>query len=444
MPDLRKKGWEVLNSYELLMFLRNRLHAHGQFDSERNPDRDKVYFPFARDGCLFAVAIDGDSVTSIEPGAAFGAKKWSELADDINATLLTSTPKFGREFSFSSHRVFGWWRGTRSGIQILPPPADAPRAPVEAADHPFILEFPIRESRDWQITNYRRRREHRKLTLLLNALLASRISSQGERFSHSWIATDPIRQQQKFVEEMRRPFNWCARVILKSPSKWTSEWAQQSFFANLGPIITDSLSKPGGDRLQELESNDYYTNVRGLDGEGLRTTSDLDDSICLYAALSTEHRDKFDRAAFWLDIASRQWTISASASFAALVSAIEALTEGRGPGTTRRFTGFFDTYPTGFARCLPVASRTELRLPLNSHLIPGRGSSFNPPAQNAAAPAGKTEAVAFYAALLSRSAARSRSNWLSSSSSRNFRLLIRIGLGKFSAELRSQLRSVEL
>jgi hypothetical protein len=73
-------------------------------------------------------------------------------------------------------------------------------------------------------------------------------------------------------------------------------------------------------------------------------------------------REKFDRVAFWLDIAARQWSISASASFAAVVSAIEALTEGRGevhqhvcpvcgkqtahevPGATRRFIDFFDTY----------------------------------------------------------------------------------------------------
>jgi hypothetical protein len=50
---------------------------------------------------------------------------------------------------------------------------------------------------------------------------------------------------------------------------------------------------------------------------------------------------------FWLDIASRQWTISASASFAAVVSAVEALTEGNGPGATRRFIDFFDTYSPG-------------------------------------------------------------------------------------------------
>jgi hypothetical protein len=34
---------------------------------------------------------------------------------------------------------------------------------------------------------------------------------------------------------------------------------------------------------------------------------DLDDSICFYRKLSATHRAKFDRAAFWCDVASRQW-----------------------------------------------------------------------------------------------------------------------------------------
>src|SRR5262249_6774161 len=77
-----------------------------------------------------------------------------------------------------------------------------------------------------------------------------------------------------------------------------------------------------------------------------------------------ENRAKFDRATFWVEIASRQWNTSVSASFAALVSAIESLTD-RGtthqftcptcgepaqhevPGATRRFKDFFDRHAPG-------------------------------------------------------------------------------------------------
>jgi hypothetical protein len=369
MADLRKADWEGLGANELLIFLRNRLRTFGQFDSQQT--RDTIYFPFARAACEIAVTIDRDAVVRIEPGAAFDSNKWSELADDISKTLVAGDPRTGREFSFSTHRVFGRWRGDRSGIQILPPPLDAPRAPGEMAEHPFILEFPIKASDEWVITNYRRRVEHRKLTLLLNALLAPRISSdESGRIIHRWATVDPVQQEQKILQRLRWLFKFksCSRLVLKPPrNTFTSEWLQQSFFANLGPPVAETLSTTECDKLEEIEPDDYYLNIRGFDGKGLRVPSDLDNSICLYLALPFQHREKFDRAAFWLDIASRQWTMSASASFASLVTAIETLTEGRGaihnyscpvcgkptshevPGATRRFIEFFDSYAAGQA-----------------------------------------------------------------------------------------------
>jgi hypothetical protein len=64
-----------------------------------------------------------------------------------------------------------------------------------------------------------------------------------------------------------------------------------------------------------------------LGSDSLRLPTDLDAQICGYIELSPDHREKFDRALFWLDMSARQWTASVSAAFAALVSAIEALTE---------------------------------------------------------------------------------------------------------------------
>jgi hypothetical protein len=57
------------------------------------------------------------------------------------------------------------------------------------------------------------------------------------------------------------------------------------------------------------------------------------------------NREKFGRAGFWLDMASRQWTISFSASFASLVIAIEALAErGNNLGAAARFRNFIERY----------------------------------------------------------------------------------------------------
>src|SRR5262249_39827269 len=116
-------------------------------------------------------------------------------------------------------------------------------------------------------------------------------------------------------------------------------------------------------QLQEVEPEEYYE-IFGHDCKPLRVPSDLDQSICLYQQLSAKNRARFDRASFWVDLAWRQWTLSVSASFASLVSAIESVTE-RGkphrlycddcnsyrthelPGSTEKFRDFFETYAPG-------------------------------------------------------------------------------------------------
>jgi hypothetical protein len=209
------------------------------------------------------------------------------------------------------------------------------------ADHPFILEFPIKESDSWPVTNYRRQLMHRRLTLLLNVLLVGRTSLQTRRSDHFWACW--------FHDDGTAEY----------------KWAQQFYFAPLGQVVIDALSPASSESLKQVEPEEYYAKV-GHDGKGLRVPTDLDQSISLYFNLSQSNRAKFDRATFWMDMASRQWNISVSASFAALVSAIESLTD-RGkihsfncptcgdltqhevPGATRRFKDFFDTYAPGRA-----------------------------------------------------------------------------------------------
>ena len=69
-----------------------------------------------------------------------------QVVEEIERTELY---KIGRDCSFSSFRVTGSWRGKRSGVQILPPPPDAPQTSIEIAEHPFILEFPVKVSDLW-------------------------------------------------------------------------------------------------------------------------------------------------------------------------------------------------------------------------------------------------------------------------------------------------------
>src|SRR5438094_507944 len=94
--------------------------------------------------------------------------------------------------------------------------------------------------------------------------------------------------------------------------KWVQEW----YYAPLDSIVLDQPSPMSAEKLKEIEPEKYYSNIGNVES-GLRLPADLDESICWYLALSLNDRAKFDRATFWLDMTSHQWTISVSAAFAA-------------------------------------------------------------------------------------------------------------------------------
>jgi hypothetical protein len=336
--NLLRKTWTDLDSSELKLLLDARIGGPGQFDG-RDDNPKQFYLPLGRESCRIALTYAGSKIVAIEPGPAFDPAEWERVSEEIEKSILTGPVKVGREYSFCSFRVVGSWRGDRSGVQILPPPGDAPRAEIEMAEHPFILEFSIQVSDFWPVTNHRRLREHRKLSLLLNVLLRGRVSLQPRQQEHFWAA------------------------LPRDGGDFEYKWANRFFFAKLGKSVIDEASQPAAERLEEVAPEEYYA-VGGHDGRPLRVPADLDEFICRYMALSSANRTKFDRATFWVDLASRQWTYSVSASFASLVSAIESLTD-RGkthrlycdeckthcthevPGATEKFRAFFETYAPG-------------------------------------------------------------------------------------------------
>ncbi|HEY3242364.1 MAG TPA: hypothetical protein VGM03_03350, partial [Phycisphaerae bacterium] len=178
--NLLKKTWTFLDAAEFRLLLDSFIGGPGQY-SGRSENPDKFYLPLAGDNCRVVLTFRQKRIVAIEPGPAFDAAEWERVRAEIETSIVATPTKVGRDYSFSSLRVPGSWRGERSGVQILPPPDDAPRAPVEMAEHPFILEFPIKPSDQSSIVNYRRTRHHRRLTLLLNVLLAGRSSVQARQ-----------------------------------------------------------------------------------------------------------------------------------------------------------------------------------------------------------------------------------------------------------------------
>jgi hypothetical protein len=319
--NLLNPSWKDVDPGELKCILFERIGRPGQYDG-RDSNPYSFYLPLADSTCQVKLTFSKRKrITSIEPGPAFIKDIWNKVMADIEQTGPT---KFGRDCSFSSFVVRGKWRGNRSRIQILPPPADAPVAPEQIAEHPFLLEFPIIESDCWQVTNYRRITEHRRLLQLLNVLLRGTTTTQPRRFRHLWASVRPD---------------------AGGPSE--IKWVQEFFFANFGQAIVDDLSSSVADALVEVDPVAYYTMI-GHDGRGLQVPADLDDSICCYFRLAPENKAKFSRAGFWMSMASRQWTNSLSAAFASLVIAIETLADKTKP-PTERFQNFIEKHAPGKA-----------------------------------------------------------------------------------------------
>ena len=331
VENLLRDSWADLDQADLRLLLQEQIGRVGQYDGDENV----IHLPLAREQCRVSLIYKGAKIVAIEPGLAFDRQEWDRLCAEIEGPIMKGPLRVGRGISFNTKGVEGWWRGERSGVQILPAPESAPRA--SGADSPFILEFPIRDAGRWPITNQRRRREHQKLTLLLNLLLAGTTKFLRERPRHFWAYVG-------FAGELK------------------IEWVQEGYFAAFGQIVVQELSAQVGEKLGEIELEKYYKGAIGLVGRGLLVPDDLDELICRYQSLPAALQAKFDRAAYWLSMASRQWEDSMSASYASLVSAAEALTPEDGtkhsvycdkckenrthdvPGATEKFRSFFEKY----------------------------------------------------------------------------------------------------
>jgi hypothetical protein len=311
-----------IDPHELRLLLENRIGGPGQYhDRTNNPDR--IYLPLAGTECKVLLTFRTGRIVDLNPGPAFDRDEWERILDEVETTVLVGPSKVGREYSFSIFRVQGSWMGERSGVQILPAPDSAPRAPVEMADHPFLLEFRMQGIDIPAIAQYRRSRVHRDLTLLLNILLAARIRLQPPRGESVW--ANVARDDQ--VHEYR--------------------WVMRDFWAEGAHAIVDDFSPAAAKQIETVEPEEYYASP-GYTVEPLRIPSDLDDSIWRYLKLYPENRVKFGRAAFWMDLARRHWETSASASFASLVSAVESLTNnGDRRNRSRRFCEFLEIYASG-------------------------------------------------------------------------------------------------
>jgi hypothetical protein len=348
--------------YEFRELLELRIGGPGQYDGE---SKRRLYIPLAREGCRLVLVYTKESLASlqrIEPGAAFDETQWQQILTEVRDSLLSGPMKVGRDYCFSGRRVLGSWRGSTSGIQILPPPAGVPSAPVEMAQHPFILEFPLQETNEWRLTNQRRLRHVRTAAMLLNVLLNTSIRPHWTvQPYHLWVIVPGVDTRRFKFDRLRRWFHLPPRPSV--PSR--IEWAQEFFFAPLDPLAVNELSPAAVKPIQEVESVVYRGDPpRRSTSDGLQVPADLDESLYAYQRLRKESQQTFDRSLYWLQLASRFGYRHMAASFVAMVSAIEALVKPgsvheaqcttcgedfshRMPGPTKAFREFLAAYAPG-------------------------------------------------------------------------------------------------
>ena len=332
------KTWENLDSNELRLLFNEKIGGTGQVNggiTEGAP----FYLPMADDTCQIILKFKEKKIHSITQGKAFDGEIWSEISKQIDNLVNGGQSKVGRQIGFSTKRVDGYWRGRNSNIQICPPPENAPMPNELYAENPFVLEFPFKQCGIDRIDNYRLSREHRRFIRVLNVILLSHIQFLGMRQKKYWAQLWPQDGSKGGIEH---------------------RWVQNNYFTDIGELVRNDHSFCSSQYVKVFNSSEYYLPQTFNDGF-LSVPDNLDELLCKYQNLSVGDQEKFDRAAYWFDLAARQWEMSASASYVSLVSAIEAFV-GRGeihtlhcpecdkkidhevPGVIQRFKCFLERY----------------------------------------------------------------------------------------------------
>lgn len=296
---------------------------------------DRVSYFHTEHGHALDVVYDKRGrIVRCDPGPALTNELTATLRERAAAALAPDTGfEVRRDVLFSVPEVKGFWRHG-DDWQILPAPAAAQRPGFLMGEHPFVLEYRVRRSANFQVTETRRWKRFWELHLLLSLLLHGRITRELHSHPHHW-------------------------MLLREPTADGS----QTVYANEGYMIAgfvaraDDFTAPGGHRkLAVVPDNEYYAQ-RGIGvDDDVTVPSCLDAFFDRLETVDVRMRDQLLRASYWLDAALRAWETSKSLSYGAAINAIETLmpkqkadpcptcSRDRSPGPTAGFRDFVETY----------------------------------------------------------------------------------------------------
>ena len=292
-----------------------------------------------------------------------------KLERDVTEALSQGDKDVVRRYLHSLYLTDGFYRHG-DDFQILPSPPDALQPKFAYAQHSFLLEYSFPKSPHRLVNQHRSSRRFSELSLLLNALLQA-IQIPNNNTSHEWVVTPG--------------------------PEWESHYLQLGYFGGkeYRAKYADGFSSTEGlSQLEMVDAASYYTNLGVEAGKPLQLPTTFTRSLAAYNKLDEESKTKFCRASYWSHVSSRVFTVSQSAAFAALVSAIEVFLPepaercrecGRPTsadrcgscnqpiaGPTRQFREFVERYAPG----VPARDRNRLysrrsSLSHGSSLLPG-------------------------------------------------------------------------
>lgn len=316
----------VIDHQELLVLLTLRYAT-----CWRKSDNE-ISFP-ASDDYRLNLEMHHGQITKVSSGTSLSEPELVELLNQVETDLKDETiDEYGFEILFASKPVKGGYRLKTLPIQISPAPPEAPRPPFLKADHPFVLEYPIKRCRTPNIRFLRRRKNAIEWAWVLNALLRSSIKYFSSRPRSLWAT--------KSME--------CGPLF----------WAQENYTITGFEAVRSQLSQQRA-RLPVVPAAAYYgsTTLRtNLPLDEFYLPDDIDSVIVAFTKLSNDRRRRFLRSAAAIYAATEFWTSSMSGYFLACVQAIETLVDrlpaepcptcgkDMSPGPTRLFREFVEKY----------------------------------------------------------------------------------------------------
>jgi hypothetical protein len=229
----------------------------------------------------------------------------------------------------------------RIAFRSDPSRGKVPAPPHMLGDHPLLLEVRVPDSPDGLLRVLRADTAFREIDLLLGAFLFKVVGGPDGRHRAHWVYLPKAEPFDGSLEPAFLQEGYALAGMEEASSTDFSTW-------------------PEAEAMEEVDDANYYA-IEGIGvGQQLQRPSSLGRLVDNFYLAPREDKERFLTFAFWLRFSDTAWAHAMSPSYAALVSAIEALMPpqaagesckecGRlvGPGPTQRFIDFIEHWASG-------------------------------------------------------------------------------------------------